>query len=79
LGFHIAITGMNKLTEKIKNIFRSRKKPGFEQSEKPQATSRPFIGADEISKSMRESARPKLRKNLWRNIFKFAICPRRKK
>lgn len=63
-----SIKDMNKLIEKIKNIFK-RKELGTSERPKDKTLSNAMWRANDIGRSIRESEKLKIQKNLWRNIF----------
>ena len=62
---------MNKLTEKIKNIFRNRKSSETADPKKDKSFNGAMQGASDIARSIRESGKFQTQKKLWRNIFHF--------
>ena len=62
---------MNKLTEKIKNIFGSRKESETADYKKDKSFDDAMNGANDIAWSIRESEKFQLQKKLWRNVFHF--------
>ena len=62
---------MNKLTEKIKNIFGNRKSSETTDPKKDNSFNGAMRGASDIARSIRESGKFQTQKKLWRDIFHF--------
>jgi len=62
---------MNKLTEKIKNIFRNRKSSETTDPKKDKSFNDAMQGANDIARSIRKSNRLQMKKHFLRRIFHF--------
>lgn len=63
--------GVNKLAEKIKNIFGRRMGSEMIEPKKDRVFNEAMLGVSDIARSILESYRIQTQKNLWHRIFHF--------